>query len=256
MIILAGSPVLAADANVEAARQHYAKAVQFYDLGRFQEAIGEFEAAYAAKPDPALLYNLAQSARRLGDNKRAIDLYKNFLMHVPGTPKRAEVERRIEELQALVNQAAPSQPQPPPGAALANPAFPSPAAGPVVVAAAAPAAPPTNPSEAQGPRTLRIVGLSVAGVGAVGIVGGVVFGLRARSLGNQVSNAPVFVASDEQAGKNSEVLQWVCYGLGAAALATGSVLFYLGGRASAPPRVAVAPMLLPAGAGLATGGTF
>jgi tetratricopeptide (TPR) repeat protein len=244
VIVLAGSQAQAAVENVEVARQHYETAVQFYDLGRFEDAIREFESAYAAKQDPAFLYNLAQSFRRLGDSKRALELYKNFLLRMPETPKRAEVERRIESLQELVDQAAARNATAPQSVPAATTSVVSP--GPAANTA----------EKAEMPRTLRIAGLATAGAGILGIVGGVVFGLRARSLGNQVSNAPVFVSSDDEAGKESEVLQWVCYGVSAAALATGAVLFYLGRPDTKPARVAVAPVLWPQGAGLVTGGTF
>jgi hypothetical protein len=256
--MFAAGSARAADASAEAARQHYNKAVQLYDLGHFEDAIGEFEKAYEIKQDPALLYNLAQSCRRLGNHKRALDLYKNFLRRMPQTPFRPDVEARIASLQKLVDEeAAGAQPKPglapPPVPSSPAPVAKEPVASPMATtpAAAAPAA------RGDG-RGLRIAGWVTAGAGVVAVTGGVPFGLRARSMSERVTDAPVFQASDESAGKSAVTWQWVCYGVGAAALATGVVLLYLGspGAAGSAPAVAVAPTLFPAGAGLVTGGTF
>jgi hypothetical protein len=262
LMLIAGS-AHAADANAEVARQHYNKAVQLYDLGHFDDAIGEFEKAYEAKQDPVLLYNLAQSHRRLGNHKRALDLYKNFLRRMPETPLRAEVEARITSLQKLVDEDAAratqnpqlTTPLPPTGPA---PAITAPAAAPVATAPAVATTASSAPADVGDGRALRIAGWATAGAGVVAVAGGVLFGLRTRSMSDRVTDAPVFQASDETSGKDAVTLQWVCYGVGAAALATGGVLLYLGWprTAGSAPAVAVAPTLLPAGAGVVTGGTF
>src|SRR5205085_1205757 len=41
-----------------AARQHFAAGSSLFDLGRFREAAAEYEEAYRAKNDPALLFNI------------------------------------------------------------------------------------------------------------------------------------------------------------------------------------------------------
>src|SRR5213595_2135419 len=97
-LLLAPPAWAAPDGATAEAKQHYNKAIQYYDLGRFEEAAKEFEAAYELKQDPTLLYNLAQAYRRMGSGKRALELYKNFLRKVPETPLREEVEARIAAL--------------------------------------------------------------------------------------------------------------------------------------------------------------
>jgi tetratricopeptide (TPR) repeat protein len=253
--VLAAGAAHAADGNAEAARQHYNKAVQLYDLGHFEEAIGEFEKAYESKQDPVLLYNLAQSYRRLGNHKQALDLYRNFLLRMPGTPYRTDVEARIASLQKLVAEEAAEAPPAPGPAPAPSSTTPPVALPPAPLVATAPAT--TTPTGRDG-RGLRIAGWASAGAGVVAVTGGVLFGLRARSLSQRVTDAPIFQASDESSGKTAARMQWVCYGAGAALLATGAVLFFLGRprAASASPAVAVAPALFPAGAGLVTEGTF
>jgi tetratricopeptide (TPR) repeat protein len=82
-----------------AAKEHYARGTSYYDLGRYDDAIKEFEAAYHLKNDPAFLYNLAQSYRLAGNEERALHFYKTYLRYVPKAPKRAEIEDRIAALE-------------------------------------------------------------------------------------------------------------------------------------------------------------
>jgi tetratricopeptide (TPR) repeat protein len=42
---------------------------------------------------------MALCLRRAGDAKRALDVYRQYLVEAPDTPKRAAVEARIKELQ-------------------------------------------------------------------------------------------------------------------------------------------------------------
>src|SRR4051812_40977344 len=64
-----------ADPAAATAKEHYLKGGRFYDLGKYDDAIREFEAAYENRPDPAFLYNLAQSHRLAGHNNDAIRFY-------------------------------------------------------------------------------------------------------------------------------------------------------------------------------------
>lgn len=70
-----------------------------YQNGRWADAAGAYKAAYTLGKDPGMLYNAALCYRRAGDAKRALDLYRQYLMEAPDTPKRANVESRIKELQ-------------------------------------------------------------------------------------------------------------------------------------------------------------
>ena len=98
---LAASPrrALAEDEATEQARKHYQEAQKQFDLGMWDAAIREFTEAYELRPDPNFLYNMAQAYRRGEHARRAIDLYKNYLIKVPKSPQRAEVEERIRTLQ-------------------------------------------------------------------------------------------------------------------------------------------------------------
>jgi hypothetical protein len=65
--------------------------------------------------DPALLYNIAQARRLAGNTKEALRSYKTFLRLVPNATNRAEVESRVVELQAAIDQQAKAQTAKPDG---------------------------------------------------------------------------------------------------------------------------------------------
>jgi hypothetical protein len=92
------------DEATEQARKHYQEGQKQFDLGLWDTAISEFAKAYEMRPDPSFLFNMAQAYRRGGNAKRAIDLYKNYLIKLPKSPQRAEVEERIQNLQKQLDE--------------------------------------------------------------------------------------------------------------------------------------------------------
>src|SRR5678815_2291227 len=99
-ILQIASPAQAADARAEA-KAHFERGSVLFDLQRYDEAAAEYEAAYEAKPDPALLFNLAQAYRLAKKPERAIAAYNSYLRRLPQAKNRAEIEGRIEEMKAL-----------------------------------------------------------------------------------------------------------------------------------------------------------
>jgi hypothetical protein len=149
------TPARAEDPND--AKTHYQKATAHYAVGEYKEAAAEYEAAYKAKQDPALLYNAAQSHRLGNDNQKALLLYKNIVKLYPTSHYAAESKDRIEKLEAAIatTQSPPNQPAPvslgapPAGAppAAAPPPAPTPVQ-PLVPAAPAAASVPSAPPPA------------------------------------------------------------------------------------------------------------
>jgi hypothetical protein len=106
------SPRPAAAEKVDA-RRHYEKATAAFGLGKYDEAAGEYEAAFELKPDPALLYNAAQAYRLAGRSGRALELYRNYLRLYGGEALNAEDARRhIARLQAAASTESPPPPAP------------------------------------------------------------------------------------------------------------------------------------------------
>jgi hypothetical protein len=90
----------APDAATIAAKDHFVAAQKLYDLGKFEAALAEYDAAYSAKPLPALLFNIAQCHRNLGRKERAVFFFRRYLELSPAAKNRADVEASIAELEA------------------------------------------------------------------------------------------------------------------------------------------------------------
>jgi hypothetical protein len=82
------------------ARAHYAKAVDHFNAGAYDAAATEFLAVYQIAPQSVLLYDAAQAYRLGNEPAKAVERYKQYLAAAPPhAGPRAEVERRIRELQ-------------------------------------------------------------------------------------------------------------------------------------------------------------
>jgi tetratricopeptide (TPR) repeat protein len=267
-----------------AAKEHYVRGTSYYDLGKYDEAIKEFEAAYQLKNDPAFLYNLAQSYRLAGNAERALHFYRTYLRYMPKAPNRAEIEDRIAALErqmATESKATTTPPPvgttPPPGSTTPPPSGTTPPANtppPTVTVTPPPPntlpppsyppppdisgpPPPINatPPEAPDPgRKFRIAGMATGGAGAALILIGLIQGARAVGAANDVEDAAKaglpFDPEVERRGQSADNAQWWCLGLGLVAGAGGAALWYYGKRVTASAetttwRVSLAPVVAP-----------
>lgn len=114
---------------------------------------------------------------------------------------------------------------------------------------------PTEAAQNAG-RGLRIAGVTCGVVGAASVATAIYFYTRARSYSDKVSDQDVPNPSDDSAGKTAETMQWVFYGVGGAALATGAVLYTLGWQAGNSQGTAIAPLFGNGVAGISAQGAF
>jgi tetratricopeptide (TPR) repeat protein len=77
------------------AKMNFQSAQKAYSLGQFSEALGLYSEAYRIDPQPAMLYNIAQCHRMLGNHERAIFFYTRFLDAFGGNPKNAKLVREL-----------------------------------------------------------------------------------------------------------------------------------------------------------------
>jgi tetratricopeptide (TPR) repeat protein len=88
-------------ADMAAARTHVDTADREYKLGRFEQALAEYTAAYQLYPAPALLFNIGQCHRYLHNYERALFFYRGFLRDAPANaPNRSTVEDLLAQTQA------------------------------------------------------------------------------------------------------------------------------------------------------------
>lgn len=93
--LLSGVALAQDEATVEMARARFREGVQFYDQRQYEKARLAFLQAYALKPHPTVLLNLAQSELR-GD--RPEDAAGHFAEYLRTTPDASEAEKQEAEL--------------------------------------------------------------------------------------------------------------------------------------------------------------
>jgi tetratricopeptide (TPR) repeat protein len=88
------------------ARLHFESGRSYYEQGRYDEALHEFEEAYRlASPasQPIMLFNVAQTQERIGRLSEAIDSFRRYLEASPRADDRAAIESRIQNLQSRLD---------------------------------------------------------------------------------------------------------------------------------------------------------
>ncbi|MDZ4693746.1 MAG: tetratricopeptide repeat protein [Deltaproteobacteria bacterium] len=90
------------DVATTESKGHFQAGTTHYNLGRFEDAIGEYRKAYELKNDPVFLFNIAQSYRQLGHAERALFFYRRYLSTAPESPHRNDVQTRIDELEKQI----------------------------------------------------------------------------------------------------------------------------------------------------------
>jgi tetratricopeptide (TPR) repeat protein len=171
---LAGSAAAAADRPGATSDETFKQALEAYDAGRYREAIELYVRVYRDTHVPALLFNIAQAARQLGDCPRALAHYRRFVADAPASPDRPRAEAWIAELGDCGGAPVPPilLPAPASAPAAASPAGPAPASGaPTLTMNAQPGAtkPGTRPSRL--PAVLLFAGAAaLAGGGTLAAV--------------------------------------------------------------------------------------
>jgi tetratricopeptide (TPR) repeat protein len=161
IIVTIGSGAARAAGDEEKqARALYESAEKKFNVGKFAEALTDYQAAYEAKPLPGFLFNIAQCYRNLGNYERARFFFRRYLSIEPKAPNHRRVEELINEMTKQIEAQAAAGPAsssttPPPTTAPSTsppPAEASPETKPSEPAAAAPPEPkPAEPVPAAPP---------------------------------------------------------------------------------------------------------
>ena len=92
-----------AQTSQDEAREHYRRGTAAYNLGKYTEAAHEYELAYEATLDAALLFNVGQAYRLAGDRKKALTAYRSYVRSAPDGDRRELAEARIREIETSLN---------------------------------------------------------------------------------------------------------------------------------------------------------
>jgi hypothetical protein len=221
-----------------------------FAAGRYQKAVDGFASLFADTADPIYLRNIARCYQKMKRPQEAIDGFQEYLHKAKNLTKgeRQEIDGYIREMEALkVSEAAAPVVAPPPAAppapmsmppTLTPPPTPTPSPTPSAVGTIA-TTPAGGPAPGGDGRGWRIAGIATGAAGVAFIAVGIAFGAAASNAADSVSQR--YSASTESDGKRDVTLQWVGYGVGGAALATGALLYLHGlppASRNAPERTA------------------
>ncbi|HEX6835694.1 MAG TPA: tetratricopeptide repeat protein [Polyangia bacterium] len=238
---------------MQRAREHYQEGTKAYDLGRFDDAAREYEQAYEAKDDPALLFNIAQAYRFGKRYDKAILSYRSYLRRVPDAPNRAEIQSIMVELQRLLDEQKKTESKPPtdtlqpvaPAAGGATTPSVSPPPAPAAPTVAQTESPPTGDREAERRgRRLKLIGIGVGAVGVAALIAGAALWGAAGATADHVNNLTmptVFDPAEESRFNTFQTTGIALVAVGGAALVTGAALLAVGVTKEHRNRVALVP---------------
>jgi len=226
----------------------------------YEAAIAKLRAAYDLVPHPDLLYNLGQAYRLAGQPWDAIDQYERYLAVEPKGRFASKARGFVTTLRAeTAGKTRPAE-VPTPVAAVPTPEPVMIAPAPLVMPE-----PPAAPSSDGGARATSAwrrpvaVGLGVAG--AAGVGAGVYFGLRARSISDELSDHEGAwtdgLLAKQVEGDRAETRAIWSAAAGGALVLGGVVLYALDAKARGRAReVAVTPIVDGASVGVMVHGAL
>ena len=96
---VAPRPASADDSATRAAKRHFERGEKLFALGKFDEALDEYQKAFDAKPIPDFLFNIGQCDRNIGNLDQAIFSFKKYLKLLPDAPNKEAVTQLITDLE-------------------------------------------------------------------------------------------------------------------------------------------------------------
>jgi hypothetical protein len=202
--------------------------------------------------DVNLIYNQARCYEQNGRADAAILRFREYLRVAKNltAEEKAEVDRHVADCRAMLAEGKSAEPAPVP-----VPPAPSPVADPSGTPPPVDTVATARPS---GSGT-RLAGIVVGSAGLAALATGGLFSYLVSSAKQEAednADQKIFDSGLQSRGETYETLQWVCYGTGAALVATGVVLYAVGARKARAATVAVVPRLAPSQAGLLLAGSF
>lgn len=229
--------------------------------GQVESGVALLAEVFVETKNANLVYNQARCYEQNGRAVEAINRFREYLRIAKAltAEERAEVDKHIADCRAMKAEQkdapapAPDQPSAPPDRAAATGSAP-PLPGPPRVSATA------EPRQPAGGARLRLAGVVIGGVGVATLVTGGIFSYLVSSAKQEAednADKKLYDAGLDSRGHTYETLQWVCYGTGAALVATGVVFYAIGARRRGEARtVSLVPAIAPHQGGVLLQGRF
>jgi hypothetical protein len=227
--------------------------------GDYTKGVTILSELFVSTKEPVYIHNQGRCFEQNARCPEAISRFQEYLRVAKKLTEKekGEVQKHIDDCQEMMAKqyvqaaitAAPAKEEP-----KETPA-------PVQTIAVSPPVQPTNqPSNPQpvseSGSGLRTAGIVTAAIGGAAVVTGVILNLKVNSMASDFKTRNGYTDSKESDRKTYKTMGLVGYGVGAACVATGAVLYYLGLRAGKPGSLALAPMLSPGAGIVAVEGAF
>jgi tetratricopeptide (TPR) repeat protein len=203
-----------------------------YQTGKYQDAIAQFKQAYELVHDPVYLFNIAQSYRKVADCTSADEYYRRYLTEAPKAENRQKVEQWLEELRPCVEERQHDQE----AARRSQEEAERLRRERELAERQRPVAAPVETTVDRG-TPLRIGGIALAGVGAVGLGVGIAYGVKGSNIRADIDeqcavscqwDSPDILAMHED-GKSANTRAAIGY-IGGGIAVIGGVALYMFGR--------------------------
>src|SRR5438874_12847141 len=104
LLLLLLAPAAFADARADAKR-HFRDGMSLIAAGQVERGIAELKQAYAIKPHPDVLYDIAKAYVDLGNISEALNYFRHYVATDPAD--KEQVMSVMQRLQAAIAPAAP-----------------------------------------------------------------------------------------------------------------------------------------------------
>lgn len=225
--------------------------------GDYAAGVAILSDLFVDSKNPTYIFNQGRCFEQNRRYEEAIARFEEYLRAGANTNLKDEdkeaAEKHIADCrESLAKLAPPKAPEPEPVRTVVVTPPPPPPVADVV-------APPPRPAPTGRPG-LRTAGIIAASVGGAAVIAGVILNVKVNSMANDMETVPGgYSPAKESDRKTYQTLGWVSYGVGAACIATGAVLYLVGrpwGSGAESNRVSLVPTVGPGSAGAVLSGAF
>jgi hypothetical protein len=217
-------------------------------VGDYQKGVDILADLFIETSDPNQIFNAARCLQMANRWIESISRFNEYLRKAKGISdsERAETERHIADCEASLAKTG--------GQTVPIARAETPASEPVPPEVSTkPAPPPSDGSQGKGMRTGGII---CAAVGLVAVATGVGLAFKTQGMASDAQKSGGATQAQEDQRKSLENWGWVSYGVGAAAIVTGAVLYIVGWPSDKSIKVTFLPALAPDGAALILQGRY
>ena len=257
VVVFLASPASAEKVKPKTAREKAAQ--KACALGDYEKGVDILADLLVGSDDPNYVFNQGRCYQQNNRWEQAIARFREYLRKDDNLSDsdKEDAARHIRECEASLAKAAETTQPPavlPPPVTPVEAATPAPAPQPVNPAVSTKSAPPAADG-GQG-KGLRVAGIFCAAGGLAAVGTAVGLALKTRSISSNAEKSGGGTQAQEDRRKTLETWGWVSYGVGAAAIATGAVLYIVGWPNDKATNMALLPAVAADGASMTLKGRF